>query len=158
MGLQIENGHTKIVNEVLEQLVKRCLLGSEYQVILFVIRKTWGWQKKEDIISLTQFELGTGLSRHTIIDAIKRLESKKILVKRSILGKQQIAYKFNKYHQQWLVNTTAPVQNKMPTSAIERLKLVKRSAHTKETTKENKKEFLKTKDIWIKDTYGYKKL
>jgi phage replication O-like protein O len=139
MSLQLEDGHTRINNEVLEQLVKRGLLGSEVSLIFFVIRKTWGWGKKEDIISLTQFEKGLNLSRHTVIDTIKNLVLKKILVKRSIPDRQEIAYKFNKYWKEWLVNPTALVQNKMTTSAVERLKLVKRSAHTKETTKENKK-------------------
>ena len=140
MGLQIENGeYTRIVNEILEQLVKRCLLGSEYQVVFFIIRKTWGFNKTEDIISLTQFEKALNLSRHTVINTIKNLVKKRILVKRVTPDKQEIAYKFNKYHNQWLVNPTALVQNKMPTSAIERLKLVKRSAHTKDNTKDNKR-------------------
>lgn len=143
MGLQLEDGHTRINNEVLEQLVKWGLLASEYKIIFFVIRKTWGWGKKEDIISLTQFEKNLNLSRHTVIDTIRNLVSSKLLVKRSILGRQEISYSFNKYYNQWLVQAAPPVQNKMPTSAKERLKLVKRSAHTKETTKENKKGYLK---------------
>lgn len=151
MGLQVENGEfTRIVNEVLEQLVKWGLLGSELALAIFVIRKTWGFNKKEDIISLTQFEKGLNLSRHTIINAIKTLVLLNILVKRSAPDKQEITYKFNKYWKTWLVKTTAPVQNKMPTSAKERLKLVKRSAHTKDNTKENKKGydlFLKKKQL-----------
>jgi phage replication O-like protein O len=152
MNLQIENGrYTRIVNEVLEQLVKRSLLGSELSLILFVIRKTWGFNKKEDIISLTQFEQGLGLSRHTVINTIKNLVSKKMIVKRSIPATQQISYSFNKYWQQWLVNPPALVQNPMKTSAVERLKLVKRSAHTKDNTKDKQKGYLK-----FKETFGNK--
>lgn len=36
---------------------------AQWKVITFVCRKTYGWQKSEDRISLTQFERGTGLSR-----------------------------------------------------------------------------------------------
>lgn len=145
MSLQLNDGYTRIVNEILDQLVKTPLLGSEFALILYIIRKTWGYNKKEDIISLTQFELALDLSRHTVINGIKNLVSRRILVKRSILDRQEIAYSFNKYWKEWLVKDAAPVQNKMPTSAIERLKLVKRSAHTKDNTKENKrKEILRS--------------
>ena len=146
MGLQLEDGHTRINNEVLEQLVKRGLLGSEYALIFFVIRKTWGWGKREDFISLTQFERGLEVSRHTVINTIKNLVARKILVKGSTLDKQKIAYRFNKYHNQWLGKDASPVQNKMTTSEAVRLKLVKRSAHTKETTKENKRGYLKFRE------------
>ena len=154
MGLQIEDGkYTRIVNEILDQLVKRGLLGSEYQIILYIIRKTWGYNKTEDIISLTQFEQALNLSRHTVIKTIKNLEKHKILVKRSIPNSQYKAYKFNKYYNQWLVNPPALVQNKMKTSAIERLKLVKRSAHTKDNTKDNKRglEILREAKKQLKD-------
>lgn len=147
MGLQIENGNfTRINNEVLNELVKVGLLGAEYQVVFFVIRKTWGWGKTEDKISLTQFELGTGLSRPTITKTIKNLVSKNILVKRSILDKQGNTFKFNKYYTQWLVNTTQLVKNNSPTSKENLEKLVKRGLHTKETTKENKKDLLLNKE------------
>ena len=63
---QKENGYTAIANEVLEQLVKAGLLGSELSMAIFVIRKTWGFQKKEDIISFSQFEKGLNISRMTI--------------------------------------------------------------------------------------------
>lgn len=147
MSLQKENGKfTLIINEVLEQLVKGSLLGSEYQVALFVIRKTWGWQKTQDKISFSQFEQGTGLSRATINKTLKNLISKKILVKGDILDRQGNTYKFNKYHHQWLVNTPKLVKYNDPTSILKLEKLVEGGIHTKETTKENKKELLKNKE------------
>jgi phage replication O-like protein O len=142
MALQIENGEfTRIANEILEQLVKTPLLGSEYQVILFVIRKTYGFNKTVDFISLTQFELATGLSRPTITKTLKNLISKKILVKGGIPGKQGNAYKFNKYWNQWLVNPPQLVKDRGSTSKEKLQKLVKGGLHTKDNTKENKKDF-----------------
>lgn len=141
MSLQVENGqYTRIVNEVLEQLVKVSLLGSEYQIVLFVIRKTWGFNKKDDIISLSQFELATDLSRPTVIKTIKNLVKMKMLVKVSSPDRQQIAYRFNKYWKEWVVNTPLLVKYKDTTSKIQAQKLVKVSLHTKDITKENKRE------------------
>jgi phage replication O-like protein O len=139
---QKENGNTQIANELLEQLVQRGLLGTEYQIVFFVIRKTYGWHKKEDVISFSQFKLGTNLSRTTINKTLKNLVLKKILVKRSIPARQQIAYKFNKNWDEWLVHPNGLVQQKMTTSTLVRLKPVQRGVHTKETTKENKKDLI----------------
>jgi phage replication O-like protein O len=49
------------------------LKGTELKVLLFLIRKTFGWQKKEDRISLSQFAKGTGISRPYIVEALRQL-------------------------------------------------------------------------------------
>lgn len=135
---QKENGYTAIANEVLEQLVKIPLLGSEFSLILFVIRKTWGWGKKEDFISLTQFQKGLSLSRPTITKTIKNMVTRKLLVKGYSPDRQKIAYKFNKYYNQWLVNPPELVKYTSLTSKEKLQKLVKVGLHTKETQKKTK--------------------
>ncbi len=95
---QWENGFTKIANEIVEALVKVRLPPSEKDIVLFIIRKTYGYQKKEDRISLTQFELGTGLSRPTVVKALKNLISRNMVVKAGLL------IKFNKDYEKWVVN------------------------------------------------------
>ena len=108
---QKENGFTPIANEILEILVKACLLGSEYQVVLFVIRKTYGWKKKYDIISLTQFELGTGLSRPTIVKTLKNVLIKNVVVK-TPLPSGKYAFSFNKDYEKWVVKAPLLVKSK----------------------------------------------
>lgn len=44
---------------------------AELRVVLAVCRKTRGWQKDEDVISLSQLEKITGLSRQGVIDGTK---------------------------------------------------------------------------------------
>ena len=70
---QKENGYTPIANEILEELVKIDLLGAEFRVLFFIIRKTYGYHKKQDRISFTQFEKCTGISRPTINKTLKNL-------------------------------------------------------------------------------------
>lgn len=110
---QTENGHTKIANEILEQLVKVGLLGSEWSVVFFVIRKTYGWNKKEDRISLTQFEKATKLSRPTVVKTLKNLSIKGILVKTPLL-----AYQLQKDWEKWVVNSPLLVKYKNTTSKL----------------------------------------
>lgn len=108
---QKENGFTPISNEVIEHLVNACLLGSEFSMILFVLRKTWGYQKKTDIISYSQFEKGLNISRMTVSKTIKNLCAKKILVKSHILV-DKISFSFNKDYESWVVNPRILVKSK----------------------------------------------
>jgi len=112
---QTENGFTKIANEVLEQLVNTPLLGAEFQVLLFIIRKTYGYNKKQDRISFTQFEKATGISRQTINKTIKNLVTKGMIVK-IYLPEGNIGYTFIKDHEKWVVKTHLLVKGKWSTS------------------------------------------
>jgi phage replication O-like protein O len=140
---QWENGFTKIANEIIDELVKACLLGAELQVCLFIIRKTYGFGKTEDGISLTQFEQGTNKSRPTIVKALKNLQLVNMveLVKCGDSKNSYNIYKFNKNYEDWKpINTCQLVKRNNLTSKGEAEKLVKTCKHTKENTKENTKE------------------
>lgn len=112
---QKENGYTAVANEILERLVKTPLLGSEFQVLFCIIRKTYGWGKKSDIISYTQFENHTGLSRPTISKTLKNLMARNMIVK-VCLPDDSIEYTFIKDHEKWVVNTAKLVKNNSKTS------------------------------------------
>jgi len=103
---QKENGYVPIANEIIEHLVKTALLGAEFRVLFFFIRKTYGYNKKEDRISLTQFEKGTGLSRPTVVKTLKNLIAKNILVKTA-----KLVYSLNKDWEKWVVNTALLVKH-----------------------------------------------
>lgn len=60
---QLENGYTRIANEIMDELCRFRMAGEARQVLDFIIRKTWGFNKKEDKISNSQIVEGTGLSK-----------------------------------------------------------------------------------------------
>ncbi len=64
-----------------------------------MVRKTYGFGKKTDRISLSQFQLGTDLSRPTVIKTIKNLLLKNMLVKGPLL-----LYGIQKDWEKWVVN------------------------------------------------------
>lgn len=142
--LQIESGsYTRITNKIIEELVKVPLLGAEFAICFFVIRKTYGFQKKQDEISITQFEQGIERSRPTIVKALKRLQLVNILtlVKKGTSKKQSNCWVFNKYYTTWrLVKGAELVKQTHSTSKEIKRKLVKGYKHTKENTKETTKE------------------
>lgn len=98
---QSENGHVRINEENVEHFAMTHLSGNEWQVLWVVLRKTWGWHKKEDAISITQFQKATKLSRPSVTEALDKLVGKKVLV----VKKQAYVniYGFNKLYNQWVV-------------------------------------------------------
>ncbi|WP_421774250.1 replication protein [Gracilimonas sp.] len=71
---------TKYPNVLLDKVMP--LIGSSaFKVLSVIIRNSTGYQKTGDMISLTQFEEQTGLSRNTVLDSITELVDKKIIEK-----------------------------------------------------------------------------
>jgi phage replication O-like protein O len=102
---QKENGYTAIANEVLEEMIKyrfpKNSSSAPYNICFLVIRKTWGYQKKEDIISLSQFVKLTGYPRPTIVHWLEYLVKAKLLLKKEET-KNGYIYGFNKNYEEWI--------------------------------------------------------
>lgn len=92
---QKENGHVDIANEIVEALARTSFSSYESRILWCIFRKTYGWQKKEDWISISQFKEMTGLHPSHISRSLKLLIQKKIVTK----GGNKIA--FNKFYSQW---------------------------------------------------------
>jgi len=90
---------TRISNELLEALARIRISGEENQVLNVIIRKTYGWQKKEDAISLKQFCDLTTMSKSAVCRAIRKLRLKN-LIKTNNLGYITI-YAINKDYDEW---------------------------------------------------------
>lgn len=57
------------------------LTDGEFKVLMAIARKTYGWHKQRDMISLKQIEEMTNLSRRGIIKIIDSLVERKIVIK-----------------------------------------------------------------------------
>ena len=66
---QTENGYTKIANELLDAVCALQLSGHEWSVVHAIIRKTYGYNKKEDWVTNTQIADLTGLHRVRVSEA-----------------------------------------------------------------------------------------
>ncbi len=131
---QKENGYTALSNELLERIYHTPLNGSEFRLCFMVIRKTYGFKKTEDRISLSQFVKGIGLKRPNICRTIKNLVANKLLLK------TKKGFKFNKNYDEWVVAKRLPSsQNDNSGSSQIDNRVVAKRLHTKETiTKEIK--------------------
>jgi phage replication O-like protein O len=106
---QTENGYTRIANEILEQLVKQRFQAYETCVLLHIIRMTYGYKKKEDWISLSQFEKATGIAGKHISRTLKLLLSKNILFRR--IKNNVPYYGLNKDYETWSILPNRGVPN-----------------------------------------------
>lgn len=74
--------YTKIPNDILEAIMKLKLSPSQHVVFLYVLRKTYGFQKGlfGDNISINKMAKETGYSRQCITRAVFEMEKKRILL------------------------------------------------------------------------------
>jgi len=70
------------------------LKESELKVLLVIMRKTFGWHKVRDKISVSQLSKLTGLAEETVVIATKALQKKGIILKQVMgrIGKQETYY------------------------------------------------------------------
>jgi len=76
---QLEDGHTRIANEILEHLIKMHLSPNQWQVLLCIIRKTYGFQKKVDYIANFQIVEATGLCKAVVSRTLHSLNDMKLI-------------------------------------------------------------------------------
>lgn len=97
---QLENGYTKIANELLECILLADLNKEELKITMAIIRQTYGWNKKEDKISFSQFAKLTTIDRRHIGRAIKSLLYRDLICRaeagKSKFGKPVYKYWLNK--------------------------------------------------------------
>lgn len=79
MGFASPN-YTQIPNDFLENMLPSLGLA-ETKVLLVIFRKTFGWHRIRDRISLSQLQKLTGCNRTNILTAIDSLISKKLIIK-----------------------------------------------------------------------------
>ncbi len=66
----------------------------ELKVLLVIMRKTFGWHKTHDVISVSQLSKYTGMMEETVIKSAKSLQNKGVITREvsGPIGKQQTKY------------------------------------------------------------------
>lgn len=158
---QKENGYTPIAHTILEALSRQVISPDEWRILMIIFRKTYGWDKKQDHISHTQFSEITGISRNHIPRIINKLLARNIIYRVSPnqgTGVPQsrdgniITYGFQKDFDRWVDGVSpkrvSPNQGTgVPQSGP---KVSPKQGHTKETIqkKEKKEQKLCDDDFW----------
>lgn len=76
---QLEDGFTRIANSIFDNLCRINLSSYQSRVLHFLFRKTYGYSKKEDWISVSQIVAATGLKKSHVSRTKKELILRKIV-------------------------------------------------------------------------------
>lgn len=134
---QVEDGYTKIANELLDAMCRVQLSGQQWKVLHAIIRKTYGWNQKADWISGSQIAQMTGLNRIDVCQALHVLRQRRIILRDHKLTGVQ------KDYAMWLdVTQTGNVTQMGNTNTVTETgntvteignKMLPKQAHTKDT-------------------------
>ncbi len=121
--------YTPVPDELFDEQLPD-LSGAELKVLLYVIRRTFGFKRESDNISISQMlnglhtydgrqlDRGVGLTKKTLLLAIKSLEEKNIIFterRRSVeRGDEPTSYRLNIAEVSAREKTTPPVGEKLP--------------------------------------------
>lgn len=141
-----------IPNSVVDELMAD-MSGVELKCYLFVVRKTKGWNKECDAISLTQFVKFTGSGKTAVVDALKNLVDLGLLVKKTGVRNTSV-YAINSFGNQ-TSSESELVQKTNSTSSESELVTSSESEHTKNnninTTTKNKNNNTRTAKTNVKE-------
>lgn len=96
---QVEEGHTRLANELLEAMCRAGFSARQWAVVMAVVRKTYGYGKKSDEIGLTQLEQMTGIAKTHVGKTVRELCAAGVL--RRDTGVHGYRLGINKRYGQW---------------------------------------------------------
>ena len=98
---QKEDGHIRISTELWTALVKIRIPGEARQMLDFIIRKTYGYNKKEDRISTSQFAQATGMKHNAIHKNRRKLIEMNVITVSQKGHSQILTYSIQKNYEKW---------------------------------------------------------
>ncbi len=104
---QVEDGFTRIANELFDAVLRAPLTGVEQKVILAVIRLTYGYNKREDALSFSQIATATGIGRQSVVRAMVRLRKANVLTSKATGAYRPSVWAVQKRYQLWALDSTA---------------------------------------------------
>lgn len=103
---QLEDGHIRIANELLEAILRYPgLTGLDLKVVFYVIRHTYGWQRKKAQISFGEISKAASCDRSGTRKSVLRLVQENILFVQHTVGDENAnIIGLNKDYDSWQKN------------------------------------------------------
>jgi phage replication O-like protein O len=98
--VQLENGYTRIANQILEKMAQIKLNATQYRIVMVVWRYTYGFDRTMHELSISFISQATGCSERQIQRELKDLCARRILVQQSQKGRTNLLG-FNKNYDEW---------------------------------------------------------
>lgn len=106
---QIKNGYTRIANELLEAICRLNISGNEMRILLYIIRRTYGFNRSYAEIPLSDISAAVGMRREHIQKALKKLSGKNIIELHTYSGTKSQTISIVKDYQKWNVESVQVV-------------------------------------------------
>ena len=94
---QLENGHVKIANDLFEAIYMTPMSDYEHRLFLLIIRRTYGFNKKSDWISLSQICKELGIHKANASRTVRKLKE------RNMITKEGRRISVQKDYEQWII-------------------------------------------------------
>lgn len=104
---QIKNGYTRIANELLEAICRLNISGNEMRILLYIIRRTYGFNRSYAEIPLSDISEALGMRKNHISEALKKLSVKKIVELHPNKGAKPQTISIVKNYEKWVVESCA---------------------------------------------------
>lgn len=119
---QLEKGYTRIANEILMAIMKINLNGTQFRIILAILRFTYGFQRKEFEVSISQLAKHVKSNRAQIARELDALIDRKIILVVGTGKRGARILAFNKNYSEWLDKPKAAekVEQAAPTEIAEK--------------------------------------
>ena len=101
--VQLENGYTRIANELLEVIYSTNFNATQLKIVLCIIRYTYGFSRISHNISISFLSKATGVSKRYISDELKKMiDNKVVTVIQEHSTTTSRILKLNKNYSQWI--------------------------------------------------------
>jgi phage replication O-like protein O len=107
---QVENGFTRIANELLEALLRAPICGAGFRIVLYLIRNTYGRQKVADRMTQTQMATAVSMTRGNLNRELQ------LLIGHNIVRRNGDIYSINKDYDTWQPDRGGRRRTKTPTT------------------------------------------
>ena len=102
---QLHNGYTKIANELLEALCRLNISGNEMRILLYIIRRTYGFNRSYAEMPLSEISAAVGIRSVHVSRALKRLAELNIIERHSSKGVSPQTVSLVKNYDKWAVES-----------------------------------------------------
>ncbi|WP_312118312.1 replication protein [Brevibacillus reuszeri] len=153
---QIEDGYTRLANEILENIMKASLNGTQFRIVMAVWRYTYGFQRKEHDLSLNFLAKAIDASRGQVDRELTALIDRNIISVVGTGGRGSRVIAFNKNSSEWTdrpLNSGLSSDSSTEPSSTVSTEVSSTSRTKKESIKEKKKNTRQPKQYAEDSTY-----
>jgi phage replication O-like protein O len=120
---QIEKGHTRIANEIIEQISKTDLNGTQMRIVMVIWRYTYGFRRKGHEISLTFLSESINTRKSHVDKELTTLIDRKIVNVVGIGPRRGRILSFNKNYDEWQGRPTDKITQPLPPKRVKGTKV-----------------------------------